>query len=786
MLLVVLLLVSLLYIGAAAASNPVVEENVKQGTRAWWQEQTREKATGPRGFATQMSLYPGEKLVLKIKLVAAGSKGVEELASVEVYRLGYYGGLGARLHGMASLLQKGGDSQPECTYEASSRMTDCSTWHASAEWMVPLQTTSGVFVAVPKSRIGTQGELVQGSYIPFVVRRPTPVAAHQRTADILFKLSDLTWVAYNKYGGWNLYRGGASMDFSSRATKASYNRPFDNRLAYPDGQHQNFLFGSEFGMLYWLEQHGYDVAYASCADIEDLDEKGLLSANKYKVLASIGHDEYWTQAMRKAYEKARDAGTHLAFFSGNEVFWRVLWAPSPATAVEPMKNRIVICRKETIENAAAPSDEEWTGTFMDPRHHVEEPQNALTGQLFMVNSYRKDAMEVTAEQGRLRFWRDTDLSDRASVDLRHGHPYHTPEGLLGYEWDVFSDDCHRPPGLILMSHTTKKIEGNLLQLYGAAYRGNGSATHRLSLYRHQALAGGPTALVFGAGTIQWSWALCSWHDGDAMLVDGNLQQATINLLADMDVQPLSLNSSSATPRLAAASASLDKEPPTSTILSPAQGHVVDVAKRGGLHVRGRAHDRGGGRVAAVEVSLDGGITWRMAEGTSHWSFHHKLRRSGEEDGKGTMSSPPSVTRRLSSTMGAAGGGHAAHHHHPSIAHANRRSHLRGDTHMHRTFFYDFCASPVGSTWHNLIAHAYNNTSALSGSTSGNSTHMSRFAVTILSRATDDSGWMERINEMPHAPELLVAPLFHHEHKSNASINAPNVVHIEILVETHDT
>ena len=43
---------------------------------------------------------------------------------------------------------------------------------------------------------------------------------------------------------------------------------------------------------------------------------------------SSGHDEYWSGAQRANVEAARDAGVNLAFFSGNEVFWKTRWEPS--------------------------------------------------------------------------------------------------------------------------------------------------------------------------------------------------------------------------------------------------------------------------------------------------------------------------------------------------------------------------------------------------------------------------------------------------------------------------
>ena len=74
----------------------------------------------------------------------------------------------------------------------------------------------------------------------------------------------------------------------------------------------------------------------------------------------------------------------------------------------------------------------------------------------------------------------------------------------------------------------------MLQDYGSTY-GSGNATHHLTLYR--APSG---ALVFGAGTVQWSWGLDSNHDRGTGAASTPMKQATVNLFADMGAQPATL------------------------------------------------------------------------------------------------------------------------------------------------------------------------------------------------------------------------------------------------------
>src|SRR5439155_12882344 len=105
----------------------------------------------------------------------------------------------------------------------------------------------------------------------------------------------------------------------------------------------------------------------------------------------------------------------------------------------------------------------------------------------------------------------------------------------------------RPPGLIHLSSTTVSLTGTLLTDYGSTY-GSGVATHTLTLYRHSS-----GALVFGAGTIRWPWGLDANHDGTGgQAASTGMRQATVNLFADMGVQPATL-----TGGLVAATASTD-------------------------------------------------------------------------------------------------------------------------------------------------------------------------------------------------------------------------------------
>src|ERR1019366_6863619 len=87
--------------------------------------------------------------------------------------------------------------------------------------------------------------------------------------------------------------------------------------------------------------------------------------------------------------------------------------------------------------------------------------------------------------------------------------------------------------------------------------------------------------------------------------DPNVQQAMVNLFADMGVQPGTLQAS-----LVIASQSTDHTAPTSKISSISASSVVE---GGQVTVTGTATDIGG-VIGGVQVSTDGGKTWNPASG----------------------------------------------------------------------------------------------------------------------------------------------------------------------------
>jgi Domain of unknown function (DUF4082)/Bacterial Ig-like domain/Fibronectin type III domain/Bacterial Ig domain len=565
---------------AAACANTIACENQLPGDPASDWQVTGIGDSTIQGFATSMSVNAGETENFKISTPSTSYH-------IDILRVGYYQGNGARKV-VSNLLPTAllPQTQPACKNDtAATGLIDCGNWAVSASWTVPVTAVSGLYLA----HLVRNDKTNSSSIIPFVVRNDS---SH---SDLLFMTSDETWQAYNSQGGNSLYTctvncPPGSPEAYKGAAKVSYNRPWHTPL---DDNGRDWWTDYEYPMIRFLEANGYDVSYTSGLDVAT---RGSLLLN-HKIFMSTGHDEYWSGDQRANVEAARGAGVNLAFFSGNEVFWKTRWEPSIDGS--NTAGRTLVTYKETHYDAPVdPKDPPtWTGSWMDPRFSPPadgaRPQNALSGQLFAVNSGTTD-ITVPSTYSKLRFWRNTRV---ASLGSGQSATLDSGVGTLGYEWDVDADNGARPAGLVDLSSTTSS-NAEVFTDYGSTTQLNSTATHHLILYR---APGG--ALVFGAGTVQWAWGLD--NGAGTGNTDSAMQQATVNLFADMGAQPTTLISG-----LTAATASADATAPTSSVSSPSQG--ANLSDGSSVTISGTASDSGGGVVAGVEVSTDGGTTWRPA------------------------------------------------------------------------------------------------------------------------------------------------------------------------------
>lgn len=461
------LLLCMLWITPAEAANLIQLENLRPGTTDWQLTQPAEYGE-IEGYASLTSVNRGDPISLFVNTA-------EPFYVIDIYRMGWYGGAGARL--VRGGITRKGTRQPIPSPDPMTGLIECN-WTdpyvlITRDSTDPNDWLSGIYLA--KLTAGTSGKQ---SYIIFVVRED------DRASDYLVQSSVTTYQAYNNWGGKSLYQFNS---VGRPARKVSFNRPYassENPLAARGNGAGDFLTntsvppkdpaspaGWEYNMVRWLEREGYDVTYSTNIDTH-ANPRLLVS---HKAWLSIGHDEYWSWEMRANVEQARDRKIGLAFFSGNTCYWQIRLEPSPTTG-EP--NRTIVAYKdEALQedpyalDADPLNDHLITGRWRESP--VNRPEESLIGVMY-------DGMPVDA---------DIVITDPVHWALSGTgvRPFDRLTGLLGYEADrVFGS---APLGTTVIAHSPYRADGE---------------THFADMVSY-ALPNGAT--VFAVGSIQWSWGL---------------------------------------------------------------------------------------------------------------------------------------------------------------------------------------------------------------------------------------------------------------------------------------
>ncbi len=288
------------------APGALARENAKPGTTAW--QLTNLRPTGSGGFRTALiegycrrqAYRPSDRLEICV------STNPVRRFTIDLYRMGYYGGAGAR-----HLTQLGpfpGQTQPDPPL-GENRLRECA-WEPNVSFPLPADWPSGVYLGKLTALAESNLERDWQSYVIFVLE-------DTRRADILFQVSDNTWQAYNRWpDNFSLYTDPRHP--WAPGVAASFDRPYgkypqiftEHALSMGSGE---FLLW-EYPLLYWLEQQGFDVTYTSNSSM--LDASAFTRA---RVFLSVGHDEYWDPRQYDAALASVRAGVTHLYLSGNSV-----------------------------------------------------------------------------------------------------------------------------------------------------------------------------------------------------------------------------------------------------------------------------------------------------------------------------------------------------------------------------------------------------------------------------------------------------------------------------------
>ena len=418
---------------------PIRRENRLPGTADFKLDRPAQ-AHEVEGYASLASALAGDSVDLCLNVSVA--QGVRW----ELFRIGHYQGLGARRVDSGQIIRV--EPQPAPAVSARTGMVECS-WQSALSVAIDPDWLTGYYLFRLTNDAGFQ------SYVPLIVRESQP------RAPLLVQASVTTWQAYNTWGGANLYINHLPelARFSgARGYRVSFDRP------YAADADIGFV---EHNMVRWLEQQGYDVAYATNIDIDR--EPALLRARQ--LFMTVGHDEYWSLVERNALQTERDRGLSIAFFSGNTAYRRIRLEDSSSGA----DRRVVTCYKSPSLDPHR-NARDTTADYQSKPH--PRPENELVGLLWSGWAHLEGFPFVVTQPDHWIY---------EGTGLRAGDPL---GNIVGYEWDIASNNGLSPEGLEVIS------ESPVVHEYGH------TSWAQASVYYPTA-----SSFVFAAGTIGWAKGL---------------------------------------------------------------------------------------------------------------------------------------------------------------------------------------------------------------------------------------------------------------------------------------
>ena len=275
----------------------------------------------------------------------------------------------------------------------------------------------------------------EGPVAWFVVRarRPTPGAA-------LLKLATNTWNAYNDTGGRNLYTGAVHANFERPLPPGFLAKPSGAGERVAGGGRTFAAFAADHGLTtwhgmagwagqerrfaQWAERRGLALDYVIDADLDGPRSRELIDG--YRLLVSVGHDEYWTWAMRDTVEGFVADGSNVAFLSGNTCYWQV--------RLEDGGRRMVAWKHRFAEDPVYDTDQGHLTTTMWSDPILARPENTLTGVSFTRGGYHRIYRSVPRGAGGYEVHRPEHwLLD--GTRLQRGDLLGAEAGVVGYECD---------------------------------------------------------------------------------------------------------------------------------------------------------------------------------------------------------------------------------------------------------------------------------------------------------------------------------------------------------------
>ena len=344
-------------------------------------------------YTDQLSYLPGEEVAFHVS-TSAPRFGLE-IARVGTQRQVKFNQ--ENLPGQEHLVPENASSHG-CGWPVAYRFKIPTDWK-SGYYSVSLRVEDRGGAFIQRNRRTAVGDLF------FVVRAPQPGA----TSKILLQLCTNTYNAYTNWGGHSLYAFHARNKLQGH--RVSFERPLSSQFS-----------NWELPFVAWAEANGYALEYAVNSDLEFRSE--ILPA--YKLVLSVGHDEYWSAPMRDNLEAYIAKGGNVAFFSGNTCCWQVR---------SEEKGRALTCWKQSFNSDPLfPSGEHRLLSTLWSHHLIGRPENRLTGVGFLWGGYHKSHGQFMDGTGAFTVHRPEHWAF-AGTNLKRDEQFGAKDTIVGYECD---------------------------------------------------------------------------------------------------------------------------------------------------------------------------------------------------------------------------------------------------------------------------------------------------------------------------------------------------------------
>ncbi len=379
--------------------------NQSSGTNQGWSHHSIE------GYADHVSVQQGDIVKLYVSTTAA-------TFHVEAYRMGWYGGKGGRLVWTSAEVR--GVKQAPPGVSPGTNTVEC-VWQPSLSVPIPGNWPQGDYLL---KLVGNGGEQYR---LPLTIRDDASSAAY------VIQNSVTTWQAYNLWGGYDLYKGGSgsTYTYANRSRAVSFDRPYD--FAFGGGA-ADFV-GNELPLVQLAERMGLDVTYWTDVDLHERPQ--LLP--RHKVLISLGHDEYWSAAMRQGVVTAMSRGVNLAFLGANAIYRHIRFAQSPLGP-----DRLIVCYKVANEDPLYGRDNaDVTSDWPSPPDPM--PESEITGDMYECNPV--SAPMVVSDP---LSWLLAGSGLQAGAQLAD---------LVGTEYDRYIPSLPGPSNIEVLAHSPLRCRG---------------------------------------------------------------------------------------------------------------------------------------------------------------------------------------------------------------------------------------------------------------------------------------------------------------------------------------